>query len=451
MKKILIISYLFAPNNSIGSIRPTKLAKYFNKNGHYVDVVTADLNLNYNEYFANDLNYVNKLWAVNIKKSSKPFKEINFRNGITKNEINKNEYEKKKLGANKKINKIISWFGDRSKIVIFIKSSYRSLQSIKSSRIFVKNFMELINSKGFDNNEYDTVISTYGPIHSIQCGRLFKRHSSKVNWVCEFRDPLIIEDTSSIVKPYLFFAQNAACKQADALIAVSKGYLKRINRGRYTDKFNVIYNGFDEDDYFYSEDLINDDKFTLTYVGSLYDGKRDISTVFKALRELIDENDIEIENICFNYAGRDIKFLLPQVENYNLSSIIVSHGMLNRIDCLKLQLASRFLVLSTWNTKKDYGVVPGKFLEYMLINKPVISLVDGNLPNSEIRAIMDEANLGVTYEAACKDYDFLILKAYLKKEISRYKEGLIPNFNPNKDVIAKFDYRNIISEFEKLL
>ena len=38
-KRILIISYYFAPQNAIGAVRPTKLAKYLARMGHEVTVL----------------------------------------------------------------------------------------------------------------------------------------------------------------------------------------------------------------------------------------------------------------------------------------------------------------------------------------------------------------------------------------------------------------------------
>ena len=38
-KRLLIISYFFAPQNLIGAVRPTKLAKYLTRMGHEVTVI----------------------------------------------------------------------------------------------------------------------------------------------------------------------------------------------------------------------------------------------------------------------------------------------------------------------------------------------------------------------------------------------------------------------------
>lgn len=41
MKRILIVSYNFAPRHTVGAIRPTKLAQYLCEAGNEVDVVTV--------------------------------------------------------------------------------------------------------------------------------------------------------------------------------------------------------------------------------------------------------------------------------------------------------------------------------------------------------------------------------------------------------------------------
>ena len=46
-RKILIVSPYFAPENSVASIRFTKLAKYLTRRGHSVTVLCADMTENY--------------------------------------------------------------------------------------------------------------------------------------------------------------------------------------------------------------------------------------------------------------------------------------------------------------------------------------------------------------------------------------------------------------------
>ena len=90
------------------------------------------------------------------------------------------------------------------------------------------------------------------------------------------------------------------------------------------------------------------------------------------IRELIDEKIIDENKIEFCYAGNDAAFFLQQARLYKLEDRVKNYNNISRIDCLKLQFNSDFLLLSTWNNKKEFGVFPGKLLEYMLINKPIL-------------------------------------------------------------------------------
>lgn len=112
---------------------------------------------------------------------------------------------------------------------------------------------------------------------------------------------------------------------------------------------------------------------------------------------------------------------------------------------------SDMLVLSTWNEKGEEGVFPGKFLEYMLIGKPIVSVVDGNIPESEVKQVMTEGNFGVTYEAANSTEDFALLKEYIKKQYDKVTNGENVEFEPNKDVLDRYNYENIMQRIEDLI
>ena len=59
MKKLLIISYFFAPAAKIGAVRWTKLAKYLNATGKYdIDIITGDYECAEDKLLAADLDKV---------------------------------------------------------------------------------------------------------------------------------------------------------------------------------------------------------------------------------------------------------------------------------------------------------------------------------------------------------------------------------------------------------
>lgn len=151
-------------------------------------------------------------------------------------------------------------------------------------------------------------------------------------------------------------------QKADYIVTVSNGYLNRICKGRYEDKSFMIPNGYDLKDKPKSEIILDNSILKLTYVGALYLGKRDLSPIFKAIKELNDENKVDANKIVFEYAGTEFVTLKNQAEQYSVDSILNDNGVLSRKDCLKLQFSSHALILSTWNTKGEEGVFLVSFL-----------------------------------------------------------------------------------------
>ena len=67
-------------------------------------------------------------------------------------------------------------------------------------------------------------------------------------------------------------------------------------------KIDVIYNGYDNLPHIEILPSVNKKDLNFCYVGTLYDGKRDISPLFKILNAfLVDGRN---ENFKFHYAGQ---------------------------------------------------------------------------------------------------------------------------------------------------
>lgn len=426
MKKVLIVSYLFAPQNKVGGIRPTKISRYLFRSGYSVSVFTAS-------------------------PDDQMYRIIHIGNDEDNNTIEQKKTEViNDLQNASKVNTIPG--NRRSKMRHEFGILYRQLLKNMNSYRFIRQFKRCAKSKKIDINSYDVIFTTFGPIGNVLIGLYVKKHYPKVKWLCDFRDPMVTDLTPALLKPLYRFIQNRSCKLADSIIAVSKGYLERICNGKYREKAYMIPNGYDVDDMIYSINVEESrDVINITYVGALYEGKRDLSPIFHALRELIDEGTISSDQICFNYAGSDYQSIYTQARQYNMQGCLKNHGQLSRVECLKLQFSSHFLVLSTWNSKGEEGVFPGKFLEYMLIKKPVISIVDGNLPNSEVSQVMREGKLGFVYESVSENIDYPKLKEYIKSQYCSFLSGRGICFSPDISTIERYDYRAIIKQIEGLI
>lgn len=416
MKRILIISELFYPTNRIGALRPSKICKFLIERGYNVDVITA---------------YPSE--------------------GIYHSEHGK-VYPINKTLSNDNISaESVQHVKSNGRLINYLRYLKRNLSSYRSSRKYAKKAIALFENGTLNTENYGACFTTYGPVSSVLIGLELKRKYNIKNWICDFRDPMITKMRSVFLFPIYKNLQNKACKYADKIIAVSDGYLKRICNGRYADKSYMIPNGYDPSD---MPDILSertDGLLHFTYVGALYEGKRKITPLFRALRELADEGKIAVEKICFDYAGSDFMFLNEQAKSYNMPDILKNHGKLSRADCLALQKAADFLVLCTWNNRGEEGVFPGKFLEYMLFNKPIIALVDGNVSNSEVACVMREGKFGIACEAAGGEKDYSALKAYIENQYSLFEQNKSLDFAPSQKVLNRYNYENIIRRIEELI
>jgi len=102
-----------------------------------------------------------------------------------------------------------------------------------------------------------------------------------------------------------------------------------------------------------------------------------------------------MDRICVNYAGLDFNSLLNVATKYDLQSILKNHGFITRKQSLELQRKSQILILSSWNMVIEKDVIPGKLFEYMMIGRPIIGLISGQVGKSYVKEIIGECELGI--------------------------------------------------------
>lgn len=425
-KKILFISRCFAPNNAIGAVRPTKQVKYLSQMGYEIDVVQYG-------YTGRD-SYPEKVDARIFKMNNVPVPPVDETPNTAASQ--RRAFLRRKLGR--------LWVC-LAKIKGIMVDMHQGLEFLK----FAKNLYR----QELCANKYDVLFTSYSPFGSLFCGFWFKKHlPNNVKWICDFRDPILQKRTVFLFKPLFWALQRSAFKKADKVITVSSGGLAIMNPPRrYLGKAVVIPNGYDECDILDFGDREPRDYIRMVYAGALYNGLRDLSPLFRAIRELIDEKVISSKSIGFSYAGSDYEVAAKMARKYSLESIVEDLGFMPREACLRLQYESDFLVLATWNKKGEEGILCGKFPIYMMMDRPIIALVAGDLPDSEVARIMRDGNLGIAYEEACDGQDFPVLKAYLKMQFENFLAGRPLACTPDQSVKNRFSYRTISKQLAGII
>ena len=243
-------------------------------------------------------------------------------------------------------------------------------------------------------------------------------------------------------------------RNADCILGVSKGICRRVPL-KYRKKVHYLTNGYDMPDRDHlSTERLGKRKLVFTYTGSMYGGIRDLSVLFKAVREAANKGFIDEEGLVFHYAGNASAYEIfkSQAQKYELEKNCVTHGKLSHKDTLELQQQSDVLLVASYDYQNNQGgVITGKALEYMSSGKPIIAIIMGDIEQSELANIIRSTKTGFAYEDAHKVEDYDKLYAYLCKLYKEFAEaGKIEN-NPDKKELRKYDYRNLCKRLIKIL
>lgn len=455
MKNILVISQSFAPKNAIASIRFTKMVKYLARTGEYhfwVVCVGLSEDAIRDELLQRDIEevaeyvtvlpvYMNKKLLKNIKgifagrkasvitdKGNSPKEKKNLYYAIQNNFVMCRQ-EGMAGSARRWLGRLMLAVNDVYDLIYETRFAY------KGAKI----------SKQIPINEMDAMISTYPQIGGMLLALKFKKGRRDLKWIVDYRDP--VRAKSIMIKKIMSQIALRADMAATHIVGASKSY---VGSGKQLRKFHMILNSYDK------EDLIGicsvqNEKLTICYTGSLYIGKQDMTLLFRIIHELGEEGKLNKERIRIVYAGAHYHVLKNQVEKFGLDAITDNRGKVSRKESLQIQKQSDILCALTWNNIGDDDVIPGKVLEYFMMEKPIFAIASGDKPDSILKHVMMKANIGYCLEEAeCEKYYEEAKKWFLDKYLEFIENGQVV-FEPNEKEIEKYSSENMAKRFGMLI
>ena len=282
--KILIVSYYFAPQNLIGAVRPTKLAKYLARMGHEVTVICgAGRDGRIDPTLERDMQ---EFRDVHLITEWNPLRTLTMKRQAAVQEAPKAapaaavSAPAKKSGLKKLIFKAVD--------TAYVYLRWRA--DVSFSRLGRKELKKL---KG----PYDAVFSTYAPfsVHEIACKA--KRMGLAKRWIADFRDEVGMAFAYQEGKKQRYMQMLR--READVLSAVSDGFLEMMD---FQDVGRVLSNGFDREDIPEVQQEALSGKLRVVYCGQLMDsrrevGDRDITPMFRALAKQIEAGLLKKEEL----------------------------------------------------------------------------------------------------------------------------------------------------------
>ncbi len=409
-KRILIISYYFAPQNVIGAVRPTKLAKYLTRMGHEVTVIAGGgLDGQIDPTLERDLQELTDVHQLNewsplrdwyIHKRSKQQTPAAPVSAVPAAEpAEPSGLKKLILRAVDAVYVYLDWFADRN----FHRMAMRELKKLQGT--------------------YDVVFSTYASFAVHEIARHAKKTGLARKWFADFRD--------EVGMPFRFQEKRKQRymqmirRDADVISAVSEGFLEMMD---FDDVGRVLSNGFDREDLPEVEACRQDDCLRVVYCGQMQDsrrevGDRDITPMFRVLRRLVDEKRLPPEKIKLVYAGREGALFTRYAALSGLEGCVEDHGQVSRKRSIALQKSSDILLMASHHMPSQKGILTGKLFEYMMMDKPIVCCMGGDLPNSGVKQVLHETGMGLCCEHANAQQDEEKLYAYVQSLVENWQNG----------------------------
>ncbi|MBS3766820.1 MAG: glycosyltransferase [Candidatus Cloacimonetes bacterium] len=211
---------------------------------------------------------------------------------------------------------------------------------------------------------------------------------------------------------------------------------------QYSEKFKLIPNGYDENDFFdvNTNTETDNSQFTIGYNGSV-SKLVPIEPLFKAVKQIYQKHDIKIKiRIASKNAKSKFKQICPGCFEYGLVEWL---GFLPHKKSLKKMSNTDLLTLMFTNNTATKGAYPGKVFEYFRLNRPILLLY--NKTSDLAKLINDKTQTGTAVNIEnLNEIVATILDFYRQWEKSKI------DHNPDWNEIEKFEYKTITKDIIKI-
>lgn len=398
---ILILTTFYPPDTAVAAVRPYMFAKYLTKRGHRVTVLRSG------EFYNSASDFFDMSIPVRVISYLGPDSPAERYARGEQKEFPVVEGKSRIAFLPEKIRKPVAAVYNACMRPVRFKKQQEAIAAKVEKQ---KAALDALRGEHFD-----VVFSTFGQQENITAGQYAaKLFGCKL--IQDFRDPLARRPfyTWSQYR-YLKRIQDDAIKNADGMTTVSEGFRRELMAKLDTDTPNItLYNGYEPTVQEQGKYSVEPGIFTFCYTGILYPFS-DFTPLLCALKQLAQEGRVDLTKVKLNYAGKDFDSLLEIARKLDMAGILDNHGYVSRAEAARLQnTADIFLVLS-WNRHDSQGVLPAKLYEGIRAKKPILSLVSGNLPDSELHLLCDRFHYGFCYEEARDKESFSGLCEYLAK------------------------------------
>ena len=219
---------------------------------------------------------------------------------------------------------------------------------------------------------FDAVFSSSFPITAHLVGRRLHRDSG-LPWVAEFRDPWtdVIADGEPR-KAREAARERSIVVEATRLVTVSEAWAA-LFRGKGARDVGVVTNGYDAADLAPGRPP---DGIVVTYLGSFYSDRQDLSAVWPALRRIWDNSPSR--RFRLRFVGDLDRGLRREIAAHGLEEALEVTGFLPYREALARTADSSILLGAGARDERPIlkGLIPAKLFEYLGTGLPILYVGD---------------------------------------------------------------------------
>lgn len=386
-KKILIIAYYFPPAGGGGVQRPTKFVKYLREFGWQPLVLTTTED----SFIETDASIVNDI--------PEDVEIIRIRSGVSKRLTYKiRQRTQVVLPAEKKSQPR----SVKAKLARFVRNWFL----IPDSQIFWIFSIAFSIRKIIKEYQPDVVLAT-GPPYSTLLTALFVKPFFNKSVALDFRDPwsqlfnTLRKSESGFRKALETWLEKQVIKRADLVLGVTEDmvdYFIQQYQGKPGQKFELIYNGYDKDD-FEGVAPKKYNKYTIVYTGKITTDLYSAKPFIQALSQVFEQDKSLRDRIEVRFIGAfDEPVAQTMIERLNLKEQVKIEGYLPHAECVASQLGADLLLLTL--NRGIPEALTGKVFEYLYTEKPILALTP---EDSQVAGLLRKCSHAVIAPPDCPD------------------------------------------------
>ena len=431
MKKCLIITYYFPPSGGPGVQRVLKFAKYLPEFGWEPVVLTVKDG----DYPAIDESLLKEIPpSLKVYRTS-ILEPYNFYRRITG----------KKPGTAVDVNNIPKK-GDSKSFSEGIAEFIRATFFIPDARIgWLWNAVDEAK-KIIQQENIDAIYSSSPPYTCAVIARKVHR-ATGVPWVAGFRDPwtgfLSTPERWLLPKKLDEYLERSCFEDATRVEVAWRGILLDLQK-KYpdipTDKVFHLPNRFDSGD-FPSITYRSNDKFTITYAGSMY-GVRNPKSFLQAIANLIKAKKIDPKKIELKFIGRFGAEVLEMFQEPTVANCVKTLPYLPHSESIVHLMTSEALLLVVDDYSGGEEIVPGKVYEYIGARRPIIALAHEGAVAELLRSTRSGR---IAHNDDVAAIEGIILEYYTDYLYNK------SDYSPDLSAIARFERKEITKQLARLL